>query len=245
MAEYLGDPRRRFRWGTVLTLLALLLAGWWLFAEVLDESSDQALLNVSSGPVATGPEQVLTQGGAVEGTSPAQGDNILHSEDTVGELVSGTDDGETQHLTSADGAAAGNADGAATGQGEPEEQDLAKAGADRSTPTSRATSGATLARALSQPQGHFGKSVSGTAVVTRVDSDRGFWVRSGNGDTYAMLTEGIDEPESETRILAGQELRLTGTVHPAAQLGDAGRAGKAPAYLKVTEVQVLEEAAER
>lgn len=237
MAEYLGEPRRGFRWGTVLTLLALLLAGWWVFAEVLDESSDQALQDVSSGPVTTGPEQSLTQGGTVDGTAPAQGDNILHEEDTVGELVSGTDDGETQHLTSADGAA--------TGQGEPEERDLAKAGADRGTPTSRATSGATLARALSQPQGHFGKSVSGTAVVTRVDSDRGFWVRSGDGETYAMLTRPIDQPESETRILAGQELRLTGTVHPAAQLGDAGRAGKAPAFLKVTQVQVLEEAAER
>lgn len=238
MAEYLGEPRRRFRWGTVLTLLALLLAGWWIFAEVLDESRDQALQDVSSGPVAVSGQQALTEGGAADGpATAAQGDNILHEEDTVGELISGTDDGETQHLTSADGAA--------TGQGEPEERDLAKGGADRGTPTSKATSGATLARALSQPQGHFGKSVSGTAVVTRVDSDRGFWVRSGNGETYAVLTPGIDEPESETRILAGQELRLTGTVHPAAQLGDASRAGKAPAYLKVTQVQVLEEAAER
>lgn len=238
MAEYLGEPPRRFRWGTVLTLVALLLAGWWIFAEVLDESRDDAAQGTAGGPVAVSGEQVLTKGGTVDGTATAaQGDNILHAEDTVGELVSGTDDGETQHLTSADGAA--------TGGGEPEERDLAKAGADRSTATSTATSGATLARALAQPQGHFGKSVSGTAVVTRVDSDRGFWVRSGNGETYAMLTPGIDEPESETRIVAGQELRLTGTVHPAAQLGDAGRAGKAPAYLKVTQVQVLEEAAER
>lgn len=238
MAEYLGEPPRRFRWGTVLALLALLLAGWWLFAEVLDESRDDALQDAATGPVAVGGEQVLEQGGTVDGTSASgQRDNILHEEDTVGELVSGTDDGETQHLTSADGAA--------TGGGEPEEHDLAKAGADRSTATSPATSGATLARALAQPQGHFGKSVSGTAVVTRVDSDRGFWVRSGNGETYAVLTRALDEPESETRILAGQELRLTGTVHPASQLGDAGRAGKAPAFLKVTQVQVLQEAAER
>lgn len=193
MAEYLGEPaRRRFRWGTVLSLLLLLLAGWWLFAEVLDEGRDAA----------------------------------AQSTDAVG----------------------------ATRGGDPEERELARAGADRSAAPSTATSGATLARALAQPQGHFGKSVSGTAVVTRVDSDRGFWVRSGKGETYAVLAETLDRPEDRTRILAGQELRLTGTIHPSAQAArlpelrnaPAGSLlGRAPAFLRVTEVQILEEAAER
>lgn len=240
MAEYLGEPARRLRWGTVLTLLLLLLAGWWMFAEVLDESRDEALQTTATGPTAAGRPQVLTRGEADAGMPAAgQGDDILHEEDTVGELIAGNDGGET---------------GAATGDGEPEERELAETGADRSAATSTATSGATLARALAQPQGHFGRSVSGTAVVTRVDSDRGFWVSSGKSETYAVLAERLDQPEGRTRILAGQELRLTGTVHPSSQastvpeLKDAQTGsllGRAPAFLRVTAVQILEEAAER
>ena len=72
---------------------------------------------------------------------------------------------------------------------------------------------------LSDPTGHMDRTVSGTATVAEVVSDRGFWLEENGQRLFAV----IDEPASEPKnINAGQRVRLTGRVL------DANRAANMP-----------------
>lgn len=63
-----------------------------------------------------------------------------------------------------------------------------------------------------QPAQHSGQTVSGTARVAEVISDRGFWIEQDGQRLFVV----IDEPVPETiDINAGQTVRLTGTVYTA------------------------------
>lgn len=213
-------PRKSLRSGAILALMLLLAGAFWAFAEVLDQGRQDAANETTGGPIAVEGRQELNQVDRAAGAETrAQGDNILHEEDTVGELIAGTDDGETQHLSG-----------------------------DEVRPDSRATG--TLAQALASPDSHVGKPVAGTAVVARVDSDRGFWVRDGQGETYVVQ----DLPEGAIRVLTGQEVRLTGTMLAASSAGEVPELegadaeellGQGPGFVRATEIEVLDEAAER
>lgn len=69
---------------------------------------------------------------------------------------------------------------------------------------------------VAQPTGYAGQTVSGTATVGEVVSDRGFWLREGDQRIFTV----IDEPPGETKdINEGQRVRLTGTVYDAQGVG--------------------------
>lgn len=60
------------------------------------------------------------------------------------------------------------------------------------------------------PQRYVGRSIHGEAAVTKVFSDRGFWLRTEDGSTIlAIVREDVPRPEM-IDIDEGQRLRLTG-----------------------------------
>lgn len=60
---------------------------------------------------------------------------------------------------------------------------------------------------LAAPAGYAGQTISGTATVAEVISDRGFWIEEGGQRAFAV----IDEPKPEIKnIQAGQTVRLDG-----------------------------------
>ncbi len=60
---------------------------------------------------------------------------------------------------------------------------------------------------MSGPANYANQTVSGTARVAQVVSDRGFWIEDGGQRVFAV----IDEPKPEIKnIRAGQTVRLDG-----------------------------------
>lgn len=64
-----------------------------------------------------------------------------------------------------------------------------------------------VAAIMTAPAGYVGQTISGTAQVAEVISDRGFWIEEGGQRAFAV----IDEPKPEIKnIRAGQTVRLDG-----------------------------------
>lgn len=68
------------------------------------------------------------------------------------------------------------------------------------------------------PEQHIGNEVQGEAMVTKVFSDRGFWLRTDDGAmVLAVVREDVPRPEM-IDIDEGQRIRLTGDALSASQL---------------------------
>ncbi|MEZ4240477.1 MAG: hypothetical protein R3F59_30850 [Myxococcota bacterium] len=68
-----------------------------------------------------------------------------------------------------------------------------------------------LGEVMAAPTDWVGKTVSGTATVTEVPSDRGFWVEANGQKIFAILNDGPQEVPVD--INAGQKLKIaTATV---------------------------------
>lgn len=68
---------------------------------------------------------------------------------------------------------------------------------------------------VTAPVSYVGQTVSGTARVAEVVSDRGFWLEQDGKRLFAVVRE---ENEDAVNINAGQTVRLSGTVYDAATL---------------------------
>lgn len=72
-----------------------------------------------------------------------------------------------------------------------------------------------ISAVLAGTAGYVGKQISGTARVTDVPTDRGFWIEQDGQRMFAMLAE---QPgmENEIDVNQGQLVQLSGTVHDTA-----------------------------
>jgi hypothetical protein len=71
---------------------------------------------------------------------------------------------------------------------------------------------------VTNPAAYFNKTVSGTATVGEVVSDRGFWLRQDDRRIFAV----IDEPRPETKDLnEGQRVRVSGIIYDSQRMGAA------------------------
>lgn len=79
-----------------------------------------------------------------------------------------------------------------------------------------------VATILAGPAGYVGQEISGTARVTDVPTDRGFWIEQDGQRMFAVVAEGPNM-ERAINMNPGQEIQLNGAVvhdsTSAAQLG--------------------------
>ena len=68
-----------------------------------------------------------------------------------------------------------------------------------------------VAQLLGTPDASVGQSVSGSARVTEVVSDRGFWIEEGGQRMFVVMGE-PQAAENRIDVNAGQTVRLSGTV---------------------------------
>lgn len=81
-----------------------------------------------------------------------------------------------------------------------------------------------VATILSGPAGYIGQEVSGTARVTDVPTDRGFWIEQDGQRMFAVIEKGPNM-EDAININTGQEIRFSdATVHDASSLAQLGGA---------------------
>lgn len=79
-----------------------------------------------------------------------------------------------------------------------------------------------VATILAGPAGYVGQEISGTARVTDVPTDRGFWIEQDGQRMFAVIAEG-ENMEQAININAGQEIQLNGaTVHDANSMAQLG-----------------------
>lgn len=79
-----------------------------------------------------------------------------------------------------------------------------------------------VATILAGPAGFVGQEISGTARVTDVPTDRGFWVEQNGQRMFAVIAQG-ENMEQAININAGQEIQLNGaTVHDANSMAQLG-----------------------
>ncbi|MBW3624831.1 MAG: hypothetical protein KY468_15620 [Armatimonadetes bacterium] len=69
-----------------------------------------------------------------------------------------------------------------------------------------------LAAIGANPANYIGQTVSVTATVPQVISDRGFWVEAGGQRMFAILRQSLDSPEVPPDVNAGQTVRFQATV---------------------------------
>lgn len=64
----------------------------------------------------------------------------------------------------------------------------------------------------------YGQPVVGTAMVTNVPTDRGFWLEQDGSRLFALIAKSPDM-EDAINVNAGQQLRLSGVVYPTSMVG--------------------------
>lgn len=82
---------------------------------------------------------------------------------------------------------------------------------DRTVPAPDPNKAVAVTEVFAAPVDLIGTTVFGTAKVTSVISDRGFWVKSGGDRIFAIVREDIPRPEM-IDINAGQELKFMGVL---------------------------------
>lgn len=79
-----------------------------------------------------------------------------------------------------------------------------------------------VATILAGPAGYVGQEISGTARVTDVPTDRGFWIEQDGQRMFAVIAKG-ENMEQAININAGQEIQLNGAaVHDANSIAQLG-----------------------
>lgn len=79
-----------------------------------------------------------------------------------------------------------------------------------------------VATILAGPAGYVGREISGTARVTDVPTDRGFWIEQDGQRMFAVVEQGPNM-EDAININAGQEISFTdATVHDANSMAQLG-----------------------
>lgn len=76
-----------------------------------------------------------------------------------------------------------------------------------------------VAAILAGPTEYANRTVAGTARVTEVISDRGFWIEENGQRMFVVLGEkgaGSNAPENAVNVQAGQTVRLSGHVYTTA-----------------------------
>lgn len=81
-----------------------------------------------------------------------------------------------------------------------------------------------VAGILAGPAAFVGREISGTATVTDVPTDRGFWIEQDGQRMFAVIEKGPNM-EDAININTGQEIRFSdATVHDASSLAQLGGA---------------------
>jgi len=105
---------------------------------------------------------------------------------------------------------------------------------------------------LLRPADYYGRVVSGTARVTRAETDRGFYVLGSEPKRiFVILAEALDTPDWRTVIEGGQLIYLEGTVHRAderrtiremqpLESEDLARIEQHGVFVRATRVEILQ-----
>lgn len=79
-----------------------------------------------------------------------------------------------------------------------------------------------VATILAGPASYVGQEISGTARVTDVPTDRGFWVEQNGQRMFAVIAQGPNM-EKAINVNAGQEIQIDGAaVHDANSMAQVG-----------------------
>lgn len=100
--------------------------------------------------------------------------------------------------------------------------DAMNTGANTTADAAGALAALPVATILAGPAGYVGQEISGTARVTDVPTDRGFWIEQNGQRMFAVIAEG-ENMEKAVNINAGQEIQLNGAaVHDANSMAQLG-----------------------
>ncbi|GHA73961.1 hypothetical protein [Cognatilysobacter bugurensis] len=96
-----------------------------------------------------------------------------------------------------------------------------------------------VATVLAGPAGFVGQEISGTARVTDVPTDRGFWIEQDGQRIFAVIAKGPNMEEA-INVNAGQEIMINGAaVHDPSTLAQLGGTLDAEAQKLVTGQQAF------
>jgi hypothetical protein len=74
-----------------------------------------------------------------------------------------------------------------------------------------------LAEVVANPNEYLGRTITTTAEVQDIPTDRGLWLDAGDGRIFVVLSEKVDNPKLEETLNAGERVRVTATITDAKQ----------------------------